>query len=345
MKRENRFLITGAGGWLGRGLLNALTRGIPECPRLSTPFPDTSIKALVTPEEVDTLTGMFPNIDIVVGDLTKDEDCNKFLGGEEGSILFHLAGIIHPKWRVRDFFDVNTEGGKNLIRSAINNKIRRVVIMSSNSPVGCNPGPQHLFDEDSPFNPYMAYGKSKFLLELYVGSIKTEIETVVVRAPWFYGPFQPPRQLEFFEMIRHGKGPIIGGGENVRSMAYIDNLAQGLILAAITAAACGRTYWVADEHPYSMNMIINTIERLLATEFGQQCDYGRLRLPGFVSELALAADKSLQKVGLYHQKVHVLSEMNKNIACSISRAQLELGYCPSISLEEGMRRSLRDFYS
>ena len=94
-----------------------------------------------------------------------------------------------------------------------------------------------------------------------------------------------------------------------------------------------------------MNMIINTIERLLATEFGQQCDYGRLRLPSYVSELALVADKSLQKMGLYHQKVHVLSEMNKNIACSISRAQVELCYRPTISLEEGMRRSLRDFYS
>ena len=186
MKRANRFLITGGGGWLGRGLLNALTRGIPECPPLSTPFPDVSIKAFLVPEEVDAVTAMFPHIEVVVGDLTKDDDCNEFLRGEEGSTLCHLAGIIHPKWRVRDFFDVNTEGGKNIIRSAINNKIRRAVIMSSNSPIGCNPGPHHLFDEDSPFNPYMAYGKSKFLLESYIESIKTEIETVVIRAPWFW---------------------------------------------------------------------------------------------------------------------------------------------------------------
>ena len=45
-------------------------------------------------------------------------------------------------------------------------------------------------------------------------------------------------------------------------------------------------------------------------------------------------------MGFYHQKIHVLSEMNKTIACSIEKAQRELGYNPPVALEEGMRRSL-----
>jgi nucleoside-diphosphate-sugar epimerase len=49
----------------------------------------------------------------------------------------------------------------------------------------------------------------------------------------------------------------------------------------------------------------------------------------------------LQGLGLYHQKVHVLSEMNKTIACSVERAAAELGYRPVVALEEGMRRSLK----
>ena len=65
-----------------------------------------------------------------------------------------------------------------------------------------------------------------------------------------------------------------------------------------------------------------------------------MRLPGFVGELAGAVDWGLQAVGLYHQKVHVLSEMNKTIACSVERARRELGYQPSVALEEGMRRSV-----
>jgi nucleoside-diphosphate-sugar epimerase len=90
-----------------------------------------------------------------------------------------------------------------------------------------------------------------------------------------------------------------------------------------------------------MNQIIDTIERLLEKEFGQECKHKRMKLPGFASEVAWLADKTLQGLGLYHQKIHVLSEMNKTIACSVRRAERELGYRPAVALEEGMRRSLR----
>lgn len=124
-------------------------------------------------------------------------------------------------------------------------------------------------------------------------------------------------------------------------MAYVDNLCQGLVLAAMVPQANGRTYWIADQQPYTMNQVVDTIERLLETEFNQKCAHKRMRLPGLASSVAYAADWALQTAGLYHQKIHVLSEMNKTIACSVERARRELGYAPQISLEEGMRRSLR----
>jgi nucleoside-diphosphate-sugar epimerase len=64
-------------------------------------------------------------------------------------------------------------------------------------------------------------------------------------------------------------------------------------------------------------------------------------LPSVASEVALLTDWELQKLGLYQQKIHVLSEMNKTIACSVEKAKRELGYRPGVALEEGMRRSLR----
>jgi nucleoside-diphosphate-sugar epimerase len=168
-----------------------------------------------------------------------------------------------------------------------------------------------------------------------------KLETVLIRPPWFYGPHQPPRQTLFFTMIRDGKGPLVGGGANLRSMSYIENLCQGLLLAALTPKAAGETYWIADERPYSMVEIIDTIERLLEKEFGMACKHKRMRLPGIASSVAWLVDKTLQGAGLYHQKFHVLSEMNQTIACSVAKARRELGYAPAVALEEGMRRSLR----
>jgi nucleoside-diphosphate-sugar epimerase len=215
--------------------------------------------------------------------------------------------------------------------------------MSSNSPLGCNPHPDHRFDEDSPYRPYRHYGRSKWLMERAVHRVQAagRLETVIVRAPWFYGPHQPPRQTEFFVMIRDGRAPLVAGGRALRSMSYTGNLAEGLLRAATVPAAAGRTYWIADARPYAMAEVVDTVERLLEGEFGQRCAHRRLRLPGVVSDVAQVADGALQGLGLYHTKVHVLAEMNKTIACSIERARRELGYAPAVALEEGMRRSLR----
>ena len=124
-------------------------------------------------------------------------------------------------------------------------------------------------------------------------------------------------------------------------MAYVDNLCQGLLLAAMIERAAGQLYWIADRRPYAMNEVIDTVERLLETEFGQTCAHKRMRLPGLASAAAYGVDFALQSLGLYHQKIHVLSEMNKTIACSVAKAEKELGYRPTVELEEGMRRSLR----
>src|SRR6266550_8905877 len=334
-------LATGATGWLGSRLVEALVCGLPEHDAPGQPRSDLRIRCLALPgEDASELRRFSDRIEIVHGDVRNDADCARFCENAKGAVLFHTAGMIHPG-RVREFYEINRDGTMNLLDAAICAEVKRAVLVSSNSPCGCNPHPDHLFDELSPYHPYMNYGRSKMEMELAVKERADKIETVLIRAPWFYGPNQPPRQTLFFQMIRDGKAPIVGSGENLRSMGYVDNLCQGLLLAAATERANGQTYWIADKRPYSMNEIVDTIERLLEEEFGQKCAHKRMRLPGLASEVACVMDFALQSLGLYHQKIHVLSEMNKTIACSIAKAETELGYHPTVELEEGMRRSLR----
>jgi len=338
-----QIIVTGGGGWLGGTLLRGLFNGIPECESLRTPPGDVAVRAIaLTDNDEKQLRDLPGEVEVVRGNLLDAHDCERLCQDADGAVLIHLTGLIHPR-RTRELYDINLQTGKNVIAAAAKHGVKRVVAMSSNSPLGCNPHPEHLFDENSPYNPYMKYGKSKMLLELHLKEVQAagQIETVTIRAPWFYGPYQPPRQTLFFEMIRDGKAPIVGSGENRRSMGYLDNIAQGLLLAANVPAASGETYWLADERPYTMNEIVDTVERLLESEFDMTCQHKRLRLPGITSEIARFVDWSIQSVGLYHQKMHVLSEMNKTIACTVDKAKRELGYQPYIALEEGMRRSIR----
>ena len=336
-------VVTGASGWLGRRLVHVLAHGLPDHPLTATPDSSSRIRALVLPgDDSASLRAVSDRVSIIEGDLRNPEHCRRLFEGARAATVFHIAGIIHPR-RVREFYEINVQGTRNLLQAAIAAGTRRAVVMSSNSPIGVNPRRDHVFDESSPYHPYMNYGRSKMLMELTVTELRDHsgMETVMVRSPWFYGPWQPPRQTLFFTMIRDGRMPIVGDGENRRSMGYLDNLCQGMILAALSSQADRQVYWIADERPYTMNEIVNTVERLLEKEFGRTVAHKRLRLPGIVGNVAQVADAAIQSLGLYQQKVHVLSEMNKTIACDVSRAKRDLDFRPSVALEEGMRRSIR----
>ncbi|HUI81813.1 MAG TPA: NAD(P)-dependent oxidoreductase [Bryobacteraceae bacterium] len=335
-------LITGSTGWLGKRLARLVAGRDFDHDALQDLPSNLRLRCLVLPgQSAAELTGLGPHVEVMSGDLREPADCARFVEGAEGAYLFHTAGIIHPR-RVADFYRINVDGTRNVLEAAEKAGLRRAVVVSSNSPIGCNPHPDHLFDESSPYHPYMNYGRSKVRMEAAVKEVESRgrLETAIIRPPWFYGPDQPPRQTQFFSMIRQGKAPIVGSGNNLRSMGYVDNLCQGLMLAALTEKARGQVYWIADRRPYSLNEIVDTVERLLADEFKLSVKYKRMRLPGVASEIAWLADKTIQGLGLYQTQIHVLSEMNKTIACSVAKAERELGYRPTIALEEGMRRSI-----
>jgi nucleoside-diphosphate-sugar epimerase len=342
MSSTDLALVTGFPGWLGNRLVHHLHERHPDLPQNGAAPSFSRVRALVLPgTDTAAVRERYPDLDIVVGDVRDPAAVGRFCAGAEGATVFHLAGIIHPS-RVQELFEINTEGTRHLLAAAAAAGVQRVVATSSNSPAGVSRDPSTVFDESSPYRPYMGYGRSKKLMEdaLNAANASGALETVILRPCWFYGPDQPPRQSMFFKMIREGKAPIVGDGEARRSMSYVDNTSLGLLLAAGSERAAGETYWIADERPYSMNEVIDTVEELLESEFGLPVEHDRMRLPSMASEVALAVDAALQRTGRYHQKIHVLSEMNKTIACSVEKARAELGYRPSVELREGMRRSI-----
>lgn len=331
--------VTGGAGWLGRRVVLALMGRSPDpaAPKLGV----RRVKVLAQPGE--DLADLADGAEVIRGDVRDPAALKTLLEGCEGGGLIHLAGVIHPPGRTRLFDEVNHQGTMNALDAAKAAGVKRAVVMSSNSPIGYNPAPEHRFTEDSPFAPYMGYGRSKMKMEQALSARfggEGEPEITIVRAPWFYGPGQPPRQTLFFKLVKDGKFPVLGSGAQRRSMSYVDNLATGLLLALSVPAAANRVYWIADERPYPFAEIVETVREVLRDDFGMTVSEKTARLPGVLSDVARIVDAGLQGVGLYHQKVHVLSELNLTIACDVGRAKAELGYAPSIELREGMRRSV-----
>lgn len=325
-----RVLVTGAPGWLGTSLVEALARGFQSGPVAQEPEPVRTVSLPGT--DTRSLTGL-GDVEVVSADLRDPRLPSNLCEGID--TVFHCAGIIHPK-RIPDLYSINVEATRNLLQAAEAAKVRRFVFVSSNSPAGLNETATRLMLEEDPPRPYLNYGLSKLQAEWLVNDAHRagRIEGVILRPCWFYGPNQPARQTTFFKMIEKGHPIVVGRGDNLRSMSYVDNTVQGLLLARSVDRAAGGTYWITDRRPYSWIEILETVAKLLDVSIRPRY------LPRFAGDCARLVDSLLQMANLYNQEVHVAGELGESIAVSIDRAQRELGYDPQIELEEGMRRSI-----
>ena len=324
--------MTGAAGWLGQNLVRALAAdGRP-------------VRCLVhEPADGPSLEVVAPSVEVVAGDVCDPSAVDRLFDGIGDATVFHAASVIHPQRRTRELFDVNVGGTQLVLDRARRAGTGRFVHVSSNSPFGTNPSARDRFTEDSPFNPYLAYGRSKWEAEQLVqrASDRGDVPAVIIRPPWFYGPWQPPRQSRFFAAIRKGRFPLVGDGAQRRSMVYTGNLVHGLLRAEAAPAAVGKAYWIADAEPYELREILETVREALRLEGLEVAERAPLRVPALVGAAAEAADRVVQSRGRYVQAAHVLGELRHTIACDVSKAQADLGYDPSVGLLDGMRASIR----
>jgi len=331
---ENTVVVTGAAGWLGQNLVRALAAQ-PGRRR---------IRCLVhEAADASALEVVDARVEVVVGDVRDPVVIDGLFEGVNGASVFHAAAVIHPARAVRELFDVNVGGTQLVLDRARRSGSTRFVYVSSNSPFGANATRDDRFDEDSPFAPYMGYGRSKLEAEQLVQRSydRGDLATVIVRPPWFYGPFQPDRQTQFLAAVRRGRFPLVGPGTQRRSMVYTGNLVQGVLLAEVAAGAPGNAYWIADAEPYALADVLRTVRDALEAEGLSVSKRRPIPIPRIAGVVAEKLDALAQASGRYVQALHVLGELKDTIACDISRARKELGYEPTVSLLDGMRTSVR----
>lgn len=329
--RSGTVVVTGAAGWLGQNLVRALAPGRER------------VRALVlSADEAPLLELAGPNVEVVVGDVRDPVVVDTLLDEVDGATVVHAAGLIHPAGRTRPFFDVNVGGTQLVLDRARRAGAGRFVHISSNSPFGANDRPTDRFTEASEQNPYMAYGQSKAEAEALVvrAAERGDVDAVILRPPWFYGPWAPGRQAQFIAAVRKGRFPLVGDGTQQRSMVYTGNLVEGVLCAEVATDVTGQAFWVADAEPYELRDVFDGIREAAAAE-GLAVSGRALPFPRLGAVVAARLDGVLQAADRYVQPLHVLGELKDTIACSIDGARLHLGYEPKVGLVEGMREAIR----
>jgi nucleoside-diphosphate-sugar epimerase len=253
--------------------------------------------------------------------------------------VLHCAARTGPWGRAADYQAANVHGLQTLVESALAAGVRRFVHVSSITVHGNDV--HGTADETAPLrvepNPY---SRSKVAGERLLDRLIREqgAPVTIVRPGWIYGPRDVASFARFAAMIERGTMVMIGSGRNHIPLIYVRDVAQGILLASQQARAAGRAYLLVNDEPVTQHDYLDAI----AAELGVPPP--RWRLP---YRLALLAGTAAETVGHLTQRTSPPPVMRYGVQLlgaenrfDISRARHEVGFCPQVTLAEGVRRSI-----
>lgn len=318
--QPKRLLITGVPGWLTARFLEDL---------MARPWERLEeIVCLIEPGSAEP-GFVSSGLRVIRGRLEDPVALEAAVAGCDA--VLHAAGLVHVR-RTSDWYRVNTEGTRALLKAALRaGSLRRFVLVSSNAAAGRAERAGVLLREDMLEQPLSHYGRSKLLAERIVLAEKTAAEVVVLRPCMFYGPPVPPRHVEVYRRIVSGRMPLVGEGRYDRSVTYIGHLVDACRLALVHPRAPGEVFYVADRSPCTTRDVVDAMAEALGVEARF------LSLPALAARVAFAVDRIAASAGVYLQPIHLLGEADWNVGVSVDKAVALLGYDPKTNLREGMR--------
>jgi nucleoside-diphosphate-sugar epimerase len=317
-------LVTGAGGFTGSALARRLAADGHEVVALHTrPSPVIDdLRSLGVRTEMGSVTDGKRMLELTAG-------CDR---------VFHVAAAFRRLTIGEDaYFDVNVNGTRRVLEAALANEVPRVVHVSTMGVHGHVEAPPG--NEQSPIAPQDYYQKSKWQGEQVAREFAERGQWVsIVRPGAIYGPGDS-RLAKLFKPISRGYFVLVGDGSPHFHTVYIDNLVDGLILAAETERARGEPYLILDAHSLSLRDLVRRIGNVLGVAVRLvRIPFAPLYYLGALVEMA-CGPLGIEPP-LHRRRVKFF---RNNRSFDIGKARRELGYAPQVSLDEGLRRTA-DWY-
>lgn len=249
--------------------------------------------------------------------------------------VFHIAAAYRSEHADQaEFHAVNVEATRHLLDAALEKGVERFVHCSTVGVQGEIDIPPA--DENYRLKPGDHYQQSKLDGELLALEYFRErgLPGAVVRPVGIYGPGDT-RFLKLFKSINKNRFFMIGDGQVLYHMTYIDDLVQGFMLAGEKEAALGEVFTISGPDYTTINELVQEISRILGKT------PSRLKIPfHLVYGASVVCDKlcKLMKISspLYPRRVEFF---HLDRAFTSEKARKLLDYNPENNLAQGLRKT------
>jgi nucleoside-diphosphate-sugar epimerase len=264
------------------------------------------------------------------------EDPDSIATGADGcEVAFHLAAHLGDWGPWEEFERANVTGTRNALEGCARAGVRRFVHCGTEAALMAGE-PLVNVDETAPLRPdsKAPYPATKAQAEQAVRDANRDgFETVVLRPRFVWGAGDTTLLPEMIRMIEAGRFAWIGGGTNLTAITHVENVVEGLLLAAERGRP-GEAYFVTDGGPVVMREFIT---ELLATQGVEPPDRN---LPSWLAGAVAVGSETAWRVlplpgspPLNRFSYWILTQ---ECTIDISKAREELDYEPVVSKEDGL---------
>ncbi|QFS87722.1 MULTISPECIES: UDP-glucose 4-epimerase family protein [unclassified Marinobacter] len=306
---QKKILLTGATGFIGGRLLNALSN---------------DSRFFVTCVLREQRPG-FGCCKVVLNSMSAESDWSSSV--EDGQVVIHAAARAHvlrdsSTDPLAEFRKVNVEGTLNLARQAAQAGARRFVFISSIGVNGTgNSVPFRECDEPNPTEPY-ALSKWEAEQGLWEVEKATGMEVVIIRPPLVYGPNAPGNFGSLVNWVGKGLPLPLGAINNSRTLVALDNLVDLIVTVIDHPGAANQVFLAGDGEDISTTELLRGVGNAMGKP-------ARL--------IPVPAGMLMFGAALLGRKA-VAQRVLGSLQVDISKARNLLGWEPPLSVEEGLRR-------
>lgn len=303
---ERRVLVTGASGFIGKRLVNALAKEGWKVRAAAR-----NLSALLAPTSIERAA---------LPDLARPADWSKLLDGV--THVVHLAGIAHAPGSLPDalYTRINAEAAGELALAALGRIERLVFISSVRAQVGLSA--DHTITEKDPPQPTDAYGRAKLEGERLIAA--SGISFTVLRPAVVYGKGVKGNIASLATLAKTPMPLPFAGLDNRRSLLALENFVSAISLALLSEQAANETFLVADAEPISVADLVAAMRE-------------GLRRPPHLVKVPLGGVKRL--MGSFGREAE-WERISGNFVIDSSKL-MGIGWRPSVATRDGIAKMMR----